>query len=106
MDETKKIKIGCGAAISGSITAVFVAAVTVIAELAPPIKNWLKATFSHHWVGKSILAAALFAGLTIIFALLPLRTDERKLTAALFVFAWLAILATLAIFGFFAYETL
>lgn len=39
----------------------FIAALAVGAELSAPAKDWLKSTFGHHWVGKSILATAFFA---------------------------------------------
>ncbi len=84
--------------------ALFAAAITVIAELAPPVKDWLKTTFSHHWVGKSILAAGIFVVLLFAFALLPIRADEQKLRRGLTALAWVTIFAALVITGFFVYE--
>lgn len=105
MYENTKIKTAYGAAISGIVAALFIAGITIVAELTPPLKDWLKVTFSHHWVGKSILAAGLFIILSFILALLPLRADEQKLRRVVTTLAWITITAALVIMGFFVYES-
>lgn len=35
-------------------------ALVVIAEIAEPFKNFLKGTFTHHWIGKAVLATIAF----------------------------------------------
>jgi len=48
-------------AIATIATGLMLALLIVAAEESPALKNWLKATFYHHWLGKGALALALFA---------------------------------------------
>ena len=43
-----------------STASVALATMVIVAELVPPFKNWLAATFSHHWVGKAIIISVVF----------------------------------------------
>ncbi|MEM4389569.1 MAG: hypothetical protein QXG98_02820 [Candidatus Micrarchaeia archaeon] len=43
------------------LTILFIAVLTVVAELSAAAKEALKAAFGHHWIGKSVLAIAFFA---------------------------------------------
>jgi len=52
------------------LTAVFLAGLIPYAEETPLFKNWLKATFTHHWLGKGALALLVFFFLSIIFSAL------------------------------------
>ena len=91
-------------ALGAVLAAVFVAAVTIAAELMPPLKTWLADTFTHHWIGKSVLAAAIYIGTSIIIFAVPSAGSQeraRKSLAALFWFSWLAIAAIIV---FFLYE--
>jgi hypothetical protein len=76
------------------ITIVFIAAITVSAELYPPLKNWLKETFYHHWVGKGILALAIFGAISFLGPSVDIKLQEK-------LFIPVTTAAVLAIFTFF-----
>src|SRR3989344_6855759 len=61
--------------ISGIVTAIFIAAITIGGELAPAFKDWLKTTFYHHWLGKGALAVILFFVLGVVFSFIAPRSD-------------------------------
>lgn len=85
------------------ISVVYIALITIMGELFEPLKNFLKNTFWHHWLGKSIVLAAIFALSAIIFSKTKSeseKTDEKYLAAI----SWLSFLGALAIFVFFSYE--
>ncbi len=84
--------------------AIVIAGLTIAAELLPPLKNWLKETFFHHWVGKGILAFVTFIASFLISLLFP--PTEKRERIALYVSIWTVILAILAIAGLFLYELL
>ncbi len=56
------------------IVIIFITAITIIAELSPLLKGWLKETFGHHWVAKGVLAAVLWAAIAVI----PIKLDIVK----------------------------
>jgi len=97
-------KIASSAALSASVTVALITLVTIIADLNPPLKDWLKSTFSHHWIGKGVLAAAIFIVLTFLFRLMSLKTDAAGLSRKLAGLFWVGVLGALAIFGFYFYE--
>lgn len=91
--------------ICASIAAViFIIAITIIADLYLPIKDWLKDIFTHHWIGKSILSLVIFIIFGIISFFLPIKTNEEKISKLLKILFWILIIGTLAIFMFFIYE--
>lgn len=57
-------------------TVLFVTAITIWGELHAPIKNWLAITFSHHWLGKSILSVAVFFVIAIIIFMFRRKSGE------------------------------
>ncbi len=85
---------------------IFVVVITISANIYLPIKDWLKNVFTQHWIGKSILSAAVFIVIGIISFLLPIRADEEKIGRLLKILSWLLVVGLLAIFAFFIYETL
>lgn len=87
------------------VTLLYVPIVTIGAELLPPFKNFLKAIFWHHWLGKSMLLIVLYAVLLGIFSLTA-RNNESELAEARKL-SWalaLGILGSVSIFLFFTYE--
>lgn len=101
----KNIKI-LNSFIIGAITAViFVAAVTIFSELAPDIKSFLKNTFTHHWVGKSVLSLMIFLVASLIFWVIPAKIDIKKIRAEIRILIFSAAMGSLAVFIFFVYET-
>ncbi len=96
MDEERlrRVILGCMA------TLVFITAITIAAEYIAALKDWLKAWFFHHWVGKGVLALVVF----IIFAFvirLPAASDIRKLVNLL---TMTVVVCGLAILLFFVWH--
>ena len=95
------------ASISALIVAmIFVTAVTVISDLYIPLKDWLRETHGHHWVGKSIWTVLLFIlSATIMYPLL--KRNQCALSPRLVFFAGhVAVFASIIITLFFVYEHL
>ncbi|KKQ89590.1 MAG: hypothetical protein UT12_C0011G0046 [Candidatus Curtissbacteria bacterium GW2011_GWC2_38_9] len=92
--------------LSSILVVIFIPAVTVAAELIPPLKEWLKNTFSHHWIGKSIISLILFVGFGVLTFLIPYKTNLEKINRLIMILITITALATLTIFGFFSYEAL
>ena len=94
----------CLSAIAAIVTIV---AITITGELYAPLKDWLKTTFTHHWLGKSIISIAVFAVVFFVSRLSIAVEDESEnigsFISALSVFA---ILGTHALVGFYLYEYL
>lgn len=104
--DNKKLKILYFAIIGAIIAIVFVAAITIFAELVLPIKDFLKNTFSHHWIGKGVVAAGIFVIITAFGLMLPTRINERKISFWLWSLIALTIISFLALTSFFIYEAL
>lgn len=82
---------------------VLVALLTIIGEEWAPLKNWLKATFSHHWLGKSYLSCALFIVTTIVTY--PF-TKNTGVSRAVWLAFYGALAATIALCGYFLLHVL
>lgn len=54
------VNLAYGALIGATVTVVFLTVLVIWAELQPSVKDWLKATFTHHWIGKGLLATVVF----------------------------------------------
>lgn len=90
-------------AIATVVTSVMLAALIVSAEEIPVLKNWLKATFYHHWLGKGALALGLF---TVVSLLFRFRRDTLRLSTIIMIEAIAVILSVCIIAGFFLLHTL
>ncbi|HEY4513762.1 MAG TPA: hypothetical protein VJH69_00350 [Candidatus Paceibacterota bacterium] len=89
--------------ISGIVTAIFIAAITIGGELAPAFKDWLKLTFYHHWLGKGALSIILFIALGIALSFVSTDRDSALASSAR-ALTWVSILSALVILGFFSAE--
>lgn len=90
-------------AIATITTSAMLAALIVSAEEIPALKDWLKATFYHHWLGKSALALGLF---TIVSLALQFRRNTPRLSTVIIIEAIAVILSVCIIAGFFLLHTL
>ncbi len=102
----KKSKIIFSVAIGAIAAVIFIIAVTIGADLYLPLKSWLKNIFSHHWIGKSVLAVVVFLLSVVLSWPFSKRADDEKIRKILVLLNWLLIAGFLAIFGFFIYEAL
>ena len=85
-------------AIATIVTGIMLALLIVAAEESPALKNWLKATFYHHWLGKGALALALFA---LVSVALSLRQSAMRLSSVIFFEAVAVCVSVGIIAGFF-----
>src|SRR3989344_2363946 len=82
-------------------------AITIWGELYAPLKNWLASTFTHHWLGKSIISIAVFfvVWLVVYLTMSPSENDDDSGAIKLIKFlAWITILATVVLIIFYLYE--
>ncbi|MEK7581631.1 MAG: hypothetical protein AAB512_05100 [Patescibacteria group bacterium] len=100
-----KLKLTEGIILGSIAAVVFVVAITIVAELAAPLKGWLKNTFYHHWIGKSLIAVIVFAGFSVLAFAIPHKASLEGINRLLLVLVALVLLGALVIFGFFSYET-
>lgn len=88
------------------VSSLFVATITVIADLVLPIKDWLKNTYGHHWVGKGIWVLILFVFFTVT-SYPFLRKNSCDLSPKMvYAAGHFALVSTLIITAFFLYEYL
>ncbi len=104
MENGKNIRIVSSALLSAALVSVFVAAITIGGELYAPLKDWLKGSFSHHWLGKSVLSAIVFVSFFIIF--LFWKRDGEATAASMKTAFWAAVASPSAILIFYLYEVL
>lgn len=103
----KKLRIVSSCITSAEISIVFVTVITIVAETYLPLKNWLAATFTHHWLGKGIVLAAIFSliavGLILIskkqVSVLSLSRQLQRLNA-------LTIISSFLLTAYFIYHYL
>ena len=55
-----------------------VVVMTLAAEFSEPFKALLAETFTHHWIGKSVLAAAIYVGTSIIIFAVPSAGSQEQ----------------------------
>lgn len=93
------------AAALGSIAAsIAVAVLTIGGEEWAPLKDALKNTFTHHWLGKSVISAAVFG---VVFLLSAWKVaDTQKTARALWYAVGTAVLSATAMTFFFTLHAL
>lgn len=96
-----KSKLIISSAYAAIITIVFVAVITVWAELSAPLKAWLANFSGHHWTSKSIFSVLLYAVATALLYWLSRGENDKSLTRAinyLLVFTALGVVAVTLFF--------
>lgn len=100
----KRLKI-VNSFIAGAIIAsIFIAASTIGAELYKPFKDWLAGTFYHHWVGKGVLAVAIFLLVAFMHGFIVKHSTEDRVRTCFMILFGVLIFSSLAILLFFLYE--
>ena len=100
----KRLQLAQSVVIGAIVSIVFVSVVTVVADLVPPLKDWLKTTFTHHWIGKGALSVGLFIVTAFVLARVPMRATEKSLAKVLWMLFWAGLAGTLVIFAFYLWE--
>jgi len=85
-------------ALATASTSIMLAVLIISAEEIPALKSWLKETFYHHWLGKSVLALGLFPIVGITFRL---KRDALQLSTSIIIEAIVVIVSVCSIAGFF-----
>lgn len=85
-------------------SSIFLTGLTLWGELHPPIKDWLKNSFTHHWVGKSILTAVVFILIAGLSKRLSKSLAEQKAADYVMAATLSTLLCTVILTGFFTYE--
>lgn len=101
----RKYKVINSFLISAIIVVVFIASITIAAELFPNLKSLLKDTFIHHWVGKGVLAVLLFLILAFLYNLFKCEHEREKTAILLLTLAVVTVLCFFIILGFYLYLT-
>lgn len=98
------LKLAYSSSIAATLAIIFITALTIWAELSPPLKDSLTAITGHHWVTKSVLTMAVYAVGFIVFyyAFGANAPRVRRAVITLIVISWLAT-AGLVVFFFWHY---
>lgn len=92
------------AALTGAtVTVIFLTILIAWAEFQPGLKDWLKTTFTHHWVGKSLLGAAVFC-LSGVLASVGQPKSEAQVAQAGRSLYWTTIIGAIGLTVFFFFE--
>jgi hypothetical protein len=86
------------------VASLFVVGITIGADLYLPLKDSLKNTYGHHWVGKSILTFLVFVGTTLIMYPLMKRVLIDAEPIVMRIAGYGAIISALMLTLFFVYE--
>lgn len=102
---TRSIRIFRASIPSAVLAVLTVTVLTLWADLQPALKDGLKNVFSHHWVGKGIIAGAIFLIFTI--GLSFFQTDEKKGLdgRGIWALTWVSVIGSIVMTLFFVYET-
>lgn len=84
------------------LSVLWVAVSTIVGETFHPFKDWLAATFGHHWVGKGIIAAALVLAFLFLAWIRGAREKMPIAVRLIWLLFWTALLGAAAILIFYA----
>lgn len=87
--------------VAAIIAIAFAVIITIWADLAPPLKAWLKSVSGHHWTTKSWFTVGVYFFSFLFITALPLEVTERKTRISLYLLSVAAILGGLMLFAFF-----
>lgn len=92
-------------ALASILVSIAVALLTIIGEEYAPLKNWLKSTFTHHWIGKSALSVLVFVVGSVLLYFMPF-TQRMRVSRAIIDAGAVAVLSAIAMTGYFILHTL
>lgn len=96
-----KVRLVYASSLAAIINAVFVTAITILADLNAPLKTWLASLSGHHWTSKSILSLILYILSLITFYLIFKNVDVKKIKEALGLAVVSAVLGSVLILTFY-----
>lgn len=83
------------------VSLIYIPLITIGGELYKPLKDFLKNTFWHHWLGKSVILIALFILAALVFQKSSEKENDSQKIITIIV---LSLLGGSAIFIFFVFE--
>jgi len=89
--------------VSAILTIAAIVFLTIFGELNPVFKAWLTKTFSHHWIGKSIISVLVFLVSSPVFYVLRLK--KISIPALIWLLVAVANLSFGILLAFFFVET-
>ena len=92
-----------GMATGGALSIVWIALSTIGTEVSTPFKTFLKDVFTHHWIGKGVIALILFLLITFVVTIVARRAHYANVVPALLFMLWASLLGMLAIVGLYSY---
>lgn len=95
-----------GSTIGSILSVIVVTILTIVADLEPRLKDWLKAMFGHHWVGKGIITLIVFVIVSLMVAVMATKITEKRTIKAINALIATSILAAITLLIFFLFETL
>jgi len=98
MNTKIKLRDVKAAAEATAAVAILVAVLTIVGDMWSPLKDTLKAVFTHHWLGKGALSIALFALIYFVRKKAPARNGSTAYAILGAVIASLAASAAMLIF--------
>jgi hypothetical protein len=87
-----------------AIVSILVAVLTIGGEEWAPLKDFLKNIFTHHWLGKSVIAGMAFAAVFVIQNMF--EADEASVSRSIMAASVSMIVSSCAIIGFFVLHTM
>lgn len=98
------MKINSTALIRSTVAATWlIVGMTLLSEVSAPFKSFLIQVGSHHWIGKSIIAAAAFA---VLYVLLRRSGESRGILRGVLLVVGSVVLGGSVIFLFFVRDFL
>lgn len=89
--------------VAAIVAIIFIVFATIFGELYKPFKDSLKDIFSHHWIGKGVIAIVIFYVLGFL-GYFSANDSEGVIITILKIVFWIALVGVLAISGFYLYE--
>jgi len=94
-------KVVYGAGLGFFVSAVMNAILVIVKEYNEGFKDWLKTTFTHHWLGHGILVIAIFI-LTLLLGYAGYRGGLAQAVGRAYVYLLLgSLLSLVMIWGFY-----
>lgn len=96
-----KPRLIIASSLSATLTVIFVTIITIVAELTPSFKEFLKNLSGHHWTSKSILSLVFYIAAMILLYFVFRNIDARKVSTHIALATWTTVLGILALLLFY-----
>ncbi|OGN27340.1 MAG: hypothetical protein A2941_01840 [Candidatus Yanofskybacteria bacterium RIFCSPLOWO2_01_FULL_49_17] len=100
------LRIIYSSSVGATIAVIFIAVITIWAELSPALKAALKTLSGHHWLTKSIAIVIVYILVSFLVHLFVRDPSVVKVRRSLYMLISTTVLAGIAILGFFVWHYL